>query len=273
MELQKKIDMAIRLIQSAGANGQIVEVSYSGGKDSDVILELTRMAGIKYRAIYKNTTIDPPGTIKHCREKGVEVVRKKSFAQVIRERGLPTFKRRFCCEELKEYKILERSIQGIRRSESIRRSKLYKEPTMCRLYKRTKEHVEVFFPILEWSDKDIADFVYRYNLKCHPLYYNENGDFDPKKRLGCLGCPLKSDKGLNDFKKYPRIVKLWLRNGDIWFNSHKLEKTKVKYNDIYEIFVCNVFFRSYEGFQSAINDMFGEVDCKRFLMEYFNIDL
>lgn len=67
-ELKKKVDRAVALIKSAGADGSVVEVSYSGGKDSDVILELTRMAGIRCRAIYKNTTIDPPGTLKHVRE-------------------------------------------------------------------------------------------------------------------------------------------------------------------------------------------------------------
>lgn len=67
-ELRKKVDRAVTLIRSAGADGSVVEVSYSGGKDSDVILELTRMAGIRYRAIYKNTTVDPPGTLKHVRE-------------------------------------------------------------------------------------------------------------------------------------------------------------------------------------------------------------
>jgi PP-loop superfamily ATP-utilizing enzyme len=65
-ELRRKVARAIKLIQSAGADGSVVEVCYSGGKDSDVILELTRMAGIRYRAIYKNTTIDPPGTIRHA---------------------------------------------------------------------------------------------------------------------------------------------------------------------------------------------------------------
>lgn len=69
-ELRGKVDRAIKLIQSAGADGSVVEVAYSGGKDSDVILELTRMAGIRYRAIYKNTTIDPPGTIRHVRQGG-----------------------------------------------------------------------------------------------------------------------------------------------------------------------------------------------------------
>lgn len=69
-ELQQKVERALKLIQSAGADGSVVEVSYSGGKDSDVILELARMAGIKYKAIYKNTTIDPPGTIRHVKDVG-----------------------------------------------------------------------------------------------------------------------------------------------------------------------------------------------------------
>ena len=132
--LEKKIERALWLLRTTAADSdQPIEVSYSGGKDSDVILELARMVGIKYRAIYKNTTIDPPGTIKHCVENGVEVVRRKSFAEVIQAKGFPTFIRRFCCLDLKEYKILDRSVQGIRRSESTKRAKRYKEPTVCRL--------------------------------------------------------------------------------------------------------------------------------------------
>lgn len=42
-----------------------------------MILELARMSGVEYRAIYKNTTIDPPGTIKHARDNGVEVIQPK----------------------------------------------------------------------------------------------------------------------------------------------------------------------------------------------------
>ena len=77
-ELQIKIERAVRLLQSvAPTDGSPVEVAYSGGKDSDVILELTKMAGIPYRAIYKNTTIDPPGTIAHAKAMGVEILQPK----------------------------------------------------------------------------------------------------------------------------------------------------------------------------------------------------
>ena len=69
-ELLLKIARAIKLIQAAGKvakeHGQPLEICYSGGKDSDVILELAKMSGVDYRAIYKNTTIDPPGTILTC---------------------------------------------------------------------------------------------------------------------------------------------------------------------------------------------------------------
>ena len=59
-ELQKKVDRAIRLLQSIPTDKGDIELDYSTGKDSDVILELAKMAGIPYRAIYKSTTIAPP---------------------------------------------------------------------------------------------------------------------------------------------------------------------------------------------------------------------
>lgn len=169
-ELQKKIDFAIKLLQSIPQDGDI-ELSYSGGKDSDVILELAKMAGIPYRAIYKATTIDPPGTIAHAKAAGAEIIRpKKTFFQLISERGFPSRFCRFCCSELKEYKICDRAIQGIRRSESLKRAEIYKEPEMCRVYS-AKEKVKVYLPILEWTDDDVAEFIKERNIKCHPLYY------------------------------------------------------------------------------------------------------
>ena len=272
--LDKKVQRAVKLLQSAslGTSGPI-EICYSGGKDSDVILELAKMAGIEYRAIYKSTTIDPPGTIKHCIENCVEIIRRKRFAEVIQENGFPTFQKRFCCRMLKEYKVLERSVQGIRRSESQKRSKKYKEPTYCRLYGSEKNSVEVFLPILDWTDRDVADFIKSRGIKCHPMYYDKNGTFNPKIRLGCLGCPQKYDRGKSDFKKYPRLVKFWLRNGEIWWNTHKIYKIKKKFRTIYEVFVCDIFFNSYEDFKYAIDGMFGSIDCKTFLEKYFHIKL
>ena len=98
MDYKRKIDFAIKLLRSIPKDGQI-EVSYSGGKDSDVILELAKMAGIDYRAIYKQTGIDPSGTIQHAREMGAEVLRPKmSFYEIICKMGWPNMFTRFCCK-------------------------------------------------------------------------------------------------------------------------------------------------------------------------------
>ena len=54
--LQKKIDQSIRLLQQVqnAHPDEVIEIAYSGGKDSDVILQLAKEAGIRYEAIYKN---------------------------------------------------------------------------------------------------------------------------------------------------------------------------------------------------------------------------
>lgn len=273
MELVKKVDRAIRLLRSVECDE--IELSYSGGKDSDVILELAKLAGIPYRAIYKNTTIDPPGTIKHCKDNGVEIISpKKTFFQLIAQKGFPTMRCRFCCDELKEYKILDNSIQGIRRCESAKRMKNYKEPIVCRIYGSKKNHVNVVLPILEWSDKDVSDFIEIQKIQCHPLYYL-NGKFDVTKRLGCIGCPLRSDRGLQDFKNNPRMVKAWIDAGQTWWNKPRTKDiaSKAKFGNIYELFVHNVFFESYEDFRLSRDGFFGKVDYKERLEQYFNIKL
>lgn len=174
--LSKKVERAIRLLQSIPTDEGPVELSYSAGKDSDVILELAKMAGIKYRAIYKNTTIDPPSSIAHAREMGAEIVQpKKSFFQLIQENGFPSRWARFCCRYLKEYKILDRAIQGIRRCESAKRAERYKEPEVCRTYSK-KEKARIYLPILEWADDDVEEFIKERNIKCHPLYYRGGGN-------------------------------------------------------------------------------------------------
>lgn len=274
--LQKKIDRAIKIIR-LGAGEDVVEVSYSGGKDSDVILELTKMAGVKYRAIYKNTTIDPSGTIAHCKENGVEVLAPKmKFFDLIKKSGFPTRRARFCCQVLKEYKVLDKAIQGIRRSESVARAKRYdaNDPIICRIYGNKKNHVNVILPILEWTDEDVSEFIEKSGIKCHSLYYDANGKFHPERRLGCLGCPLSQKGMIQDFTEHPKMLKQWLKAGQEWWDSHPNTGSRKKFRNVYELMVHNMFFRSYDSFKSAIDSEFMEtVDCKDFLEKKFNITL
>lgn len=276
--LQKKVNSAIRLLRSIPTDNGPVEISYSGGKDSDVILELAKMAEIPYRAIYKNTTIDPPGTIKHCKEKGVEVFAPTiNFFDLVKKKGCPTRRARFCCEYLKEYKVLDRAVQGIRRCESSARAKRYNEPTVCRIYKSKKNYVEVFLPILEWTNDDVARFIAELGIKCHPLYYDEQGNFHVERRLGCLGCPLRSDKGKADFLAYPRMLKQLIRSVRTYLDMHPQVRAIEKFgNNAHNVVFHNLFFDSYDKYLNAVTGgMFPEtaIDAKAFLEDYFKVDL
>ncbi len=273
-ELDKKIKDSIRILRM-GAQDRTVELSYSGGKDSDVILALARMAGISIRPIYKCTTIDPPGTIRHVRENGVEVIRpEKTFFQLIEENGLPSRWCRFCCSKLKEYKIMDDAIQGIRKSESVKRARLYREPISCRMYHNGR--VNRILPILDWTDADISEFVETHSIRCHPCYYDESGRFHAERRVGCIGCPLVSDIGRKDFLKYPKMLKQWLVHYQIWWDRprNNITESHKKFNDIYEAMTCRLFFKSYPKFLTMNNKgLFDKKDCKAMLEDYFKIDL
>lgn len=273
-ELQKKIDRAIKLLRtmSDAYNGQPIEVAYSGGKDSDVILQLTREAGISYRAIYKNTTIDPPGTIKHVQEMGVEILRpKKTFFQLIEKRGFPSRLMRYCCAELKEYKVLDKAILGIRREESIKRSQRYKEPTMCRVYK-SGGHAELILPILDWTLQDVQEFIEDRHIKLAPVYYSEDGTVDYTRRLGCMGCPLASlNHRIEEMKAHPKIVRQYIRRGKVWWAA-KPRKAHAMSEDIYEHFAHSTFGERY-GNQCFNKEALFKTDYKKALEDYFGIEL
>lgn len=273
--LQKKVDSALKLLAAAekmaAKVNQPLEICYSGGKDSDVILELAKMAGVNFRAIYKNTTIDPPGTIQHVLNNGVEIFRPKvSFRELLAKRGWPSRKLRFCCAHLKEYKILDYAVVGIRANESWKRAQRYKEPEQCREYTKTSK-VRQYLPILNWSLDDVVEFIDARQIKCAPKYYDEDGHFCANRRLGCLCCPLMSKKQrIDNFVKYPNMVKMYINQGKIYRETHK------KFlDDVYEWFCCYLFCDNLGQFYELFGDnLFGnKINCKNYLEDYFGIEL
>lgn len=292
-DLSKKVQNAIKVIKMAeaaataktggGGDNQLVtgidvsnavECSYSTGKDSDVLLRLCQMADIKHIPIYKHTGIDPAGSLQHARENNAVVIKpQKSFFKLIEDGGFPTRRARFCCQHLKEYKVLDVSVQGIRKSESRARAERYKEPQICRMYNK-KDHVQVFLPLLDWTDADVKEFIESENIKCHRHYYDEDGNFHVERRVGCLCCVLQSSNKLKaDFKAHPQMVKAFIRHGKIWWNSHPNARSHVKFTCIEDLFFHNVFCNSYQDYVYKTTGMFGRLDTKAFLEDYFKISL
>lgn len=64
-------------------------------------------------------------------------------------------------------------------------------------------------PIIDWTDKDVWDFLHYYGCKSNPLY--ECGF----KRIGCIGCPIGGAKSqYREFGLYPKIKANYIRAFD-----------------------------------------------------------
>ena len=267
---------AVRLLKSF-AGEDLVEVAYSGGKDSDVILHLSELAGINFKPIHKCTTVDPPGTLAHCKEVGAEILRPKyTFFELIERSGMPTRRCRFCCKYLKEYKVMDKQIQGIRSTESTARANRYKEPIICRVYGSKKNRAQVALPILDWTGEAIALFIKSNNINLHPLYYGLNGNLDVSKRLGCMICPLPSDNGIKGYLLYPKLLRQTFKSLTNWWNKERATplRSSIKFGSVHGLIFHNLFCSSYQQYEHKISEMnkYG-ISAKRYLEDYFNIEL
>lgn len=265
--LTKQVDRALKLFKAYNKSYNI-SLGYSGGKDSDVILRLAKLAQVQVSPYYSNTTIDPPGTISHVQKAGVFIIQpEQTFFQLLQAKGLPTMYKRFCCSELKERYIGNCLALGVRKAESIRRAKRLQEPSSCRIYSK-KRRTEQFFPIMDWSNDVLAAFIEQENIKLHPLYY-QNGAFDVTKRLGCLGCPLQGDRGKADFLQYPKLLRAWVRNLLVYAKEHRGE------DDMFLQIIHHLFYSNH-GHQKYLQNFFGLFPAqnpKEILSNYFKVDL
>lgn len=107
-------------------------LAFSGGKDSQCIYHLAKMAGVKFDAHYTITSVDPPELIRFIRKnyKDVEMFYPRdSNGKVITMWNLiasynnpPARNNRYCCRDLKESGGKGRvTVTGVRWAESIRR--------------------------------------------------------------------------------------------------------------------------------------------------------
>ena len=111
--LKAASDMSLRLFEKP------LVITYSGGKDSDVMLHLAEKSGIPFEVLHSLTTADAPETVRHVydtfrrlEEKGVKCTvdkhvqpdgsRVTMWNLIPRKLMPPTRVVRYCCAELKE---------------------------------------------------------------------------------------------------------------------------------------------------------------------------
>lgn len=144
--LLKKIEDSKKIIKLAAEMSlyyyqKPLIITYSGGKDSDVLLQLALecLEPSEFEVLNSHTTVDAPETVYYIREKFKELNEKgikteiyysrykdgtmKTMWNLIEKKGLPPTRiQRYCCAELKETSTPNRFVAtGVRKAESIGR--------------------------------------------------------------------------------------------------------------------------------------------------------
>ena len=237
--LKTASDMSLRLFEKP------LVITYSGGKDSDVLLHLARASGIPFESLYSLTTADAPETVRHVydtfrrlEEKGVKCDVDKhvqpdgsrvTMWNLIPRKLMPPIRPvRYCCAVLKEGGGKDRFIAtGVRWAESTARKRrgglevLTSKPQNKLILSNDNDEDRRLFetcqlkgkrvvnPIVDWQAADIWDYVGAEKIPMNPLYC------EGFHRVGCVGCPMAAAKTrIMEFARYPEIKTAWIRSFD-----------------------------------------------------------
>ncbi len=235
MNIDSKIAAAIEKIQVASEMseayyGEPLIITYSGGKDSDVLLNLALESGKNFEVVNSHTTLDAPPTVYHIRETkerlnkmGIKFTiiypekngKRTSMWKLMEENGIPPTRiMRYCCRILKETSVPNRLIAlGVRREESTNR--------------KTREDFEIRGKTLEDSKK-------------FTLYHTKEVFKDSKAVSEELG------KNIMEETAYDcTLIKMCKEHGDVMVNPiidftrsdvwQYINDRKIPYNPMYDM--------------------------------------
>ena len=218
--------------------------AYSGGKDSDVLLELFRRSGIPFEVHNSHTTADAPQTVRHIQKvfRGLESEWIKceiemptykgeptSMWKLIPEKLMPPTRLvRYCCSVLKETGCANRYIAtGVRWDESTARMQREEFEKIANK-KKDKEKFTIIMlmndndkrrrmnelcmqqnkmvvnPIIDWTHRDVWEYINSEKIETCELY---QCGYD---RVGCIGCPMAGKKKKREFEDFPEYKKLYI---------------------------------------------------------------
>jgi len=277
--LQEKIKYSIELLKKSeklalSMSEKGFYLAFSGGKDSQCLYHIAKMAGVKFEAHFNLTTLDPPELVHFIKDNYPDVIIERpplSFLQLcIKNKMLPTTRTRFCCAVLKEQGGAGTvTLIGIRNQESARRSARKEFETkrgkfvgtldQFNRYKETeincvkgKDKI-LISPIINWTNNDVWTFI-RSNKIPYCKLYDEG-----YTRIGCLFCPMSSIKSTRrDERRYPKYKKAVLRTINKMLEMGYFSKLSDQFenltaDDIYEAWISK---EKFVGFLTKKRDQF-----------------
>jgi 3'-phosphoadenosine 5'-phosphosulfate sulfotransferase (PAPS reductase)/FAD synthetase/predicted RNA-binding protein with PUA domain len=199
---------AVRFIRQHMHDRPEVNVSFSGGKDSTVALELARRAGIN-TAYFVNTGLEFPETLEFVAGHDLQVrLSGGDFWKKVRKAGPPKKDNRWCCEFLKLEPVKEWrektgpcvTVQGNRWYESFARASL---PSVA-VNPFNPAQVNIS-PIRNWRALEVFLYIWWRELPINPLY--ELGF----ERVGCWMCPAMLESESEHVKSlHPELYSTWI---------------------------------------------------------------
>ena len=221
-------------------------ITYSGGKDSDVLLRLAENSGIPFEVLHSLTTADAPETVYHVRktfrlleEKGIPTKvdchvqpdgsRLTMWNLIPKKMVPPTRLVRYCCAVLKENGGRDRFIAtGVRWDESSRRKNSrgvievsHRDKNKRLILMDDNDEARMQFetcqlkgqrtvnPIIGWSTAAVWDYAETEKICMNPLYGCGH------TRVGCIGCPLASKRArIEEFIIWPKYKQAYIRAFD-----------------------------------------------------------
>ena len=229
--------------------GQPLVCTYSGGKDSDVMLELFKRSGIPFEAHNSHTTVDAPPTVYHIRKKFRELEEKGINAKIemptyknkpvtmwslIPQKGMPPSRlMRYCCSVLKETGCANRFIAtGVRWDESNARLGRAEYETIA---SSKKEKILISDEIMLMNDNSDKRKMTEHCMKKNKMVVNPIIDWKHRdiwdfiqsehidynhlydcgyKRVGCIGCPMAGKGRWKEFSDFPTYQRAYIRAFD-----------------------------------------------------------
>ena len=204
--LRKSEKMALRLDPENG-----FYLAFSGGKDSQCLYHVAKLAGVRFKAHMNLTSVDPPEVIRFVKTQypDVELIKPRMsiYEMAKRKHMVPTKRFRWCCAEFKETSGVGKvTLIGIRKAESTRRARREEISTEIKgkrnneTFDQWSEHEEsmvacvggkdkiLVSPIIYWTERDVWEFLNLNGIPHCELY--DKG----YTRIGCICCPMSQPR-------------------------------------------------------------------------------
>ena len=253
--IRAKITYSVELLRKAeklakaydAENGYFL--AFSGGKDSQCLYHIAKIAGVKFKAHMNLTSVDPPEVIRFVKQQypDVELIKPKDsiFNIAVKKNILPNIHVRWCCREFKENAGAGKvTLIGIRHAESFRRSKRNEVEINSRKFSGTLDELDEYrekratnkrirkangINITNANGERVLGCISgKESLLISPIIHWTEGDVweflntleikhcelydEGWKRIGCINCPMASLKQkMTENERWPHVKRNWIK--------------------------------------------------------------